>query len=117
MCKHIYMHQKIVFLTMILPVGLTQRRLTWQIHLEQWVESGYPVRSLLEHIPLGLLYESITFKFVLFNLQKLFIFFFFKTKVFVLPECKFIELKVPMQPRNRRSRPICQVTNNGLKFK
>lgn len=31
------------------------------------------------------------------------------------PECKFISENVPMQPRKRRSRPICQVTNNGLK--
>lgn len=31
-----------------------------------------------------------------------------------IPECNFIELNVPIQPRNRRSLPMCQVTNSGL---
>lgn len=33
------------------------------------------------------------------------------------PQWRFIALKVPMQPRNRLSFPIFQVTNNGLKRK
>lgn len=31
-----------------------------------------------------------------------------------IPECNFIELNVPIQPRNRRSLPMCQVTKSGL---
>ncbi len=31
------------------------------------------------------------------------------------PLCKLIALNVPIQPRNRLSLPVSQVTNNGLK--
>lgn len=35
----------------------------------------------------------------------------------LIPLCKFIALKVPIQPRRRRSFPMYHVTNKGLERK